>query len=137
MTSLMSRPTTALPDLFRALEHGWPFSAFGDHHPVRIEDYRENGSYVVRAELPGMDPVKDIQVTVEGNELTIAAERTAERHDQAHTEFSYGSFTRTVRLPGEVDPKSITARYNAGILVVTAPVKASPADTKIDVEVTS
>lgn len=32
---------------------GWPFGVFGDHHAVRIEDYREDGTYVLRAEQPG------------------------------------------------------------------------------------
>ncbi|WP_291407353.1 hypothetical protein [Actinophytocola sp.] len=50
MTSLM--PRSFFPDVVRLLE-GWPF---GDHHAVRIEDYREDGKYVLRAELPGMDP---------------------------------------------------------------------------------
>lgn len=137
MTSLMSRPMMNLPDLFRALEHGWPFSTAGDHHPVRIEDFRDNGSYVVRAELPGLDPEKDITVTVEGNELSITAERTAQRHEGAHTEFSYGSFARTVRLPGGVDVNAITARYDAGILEVTVPMPAAPKTTKVAVDVTS
>jgi len=137
MTSLMSRPMATLPDLFRALEHGWPFSSPGEQHPVRIEDYRDKDAYVVRAELPGLDPQKDIQVTVEGDHLSISAERTAQHRDGAHTEFSYGSFARTVRLPGGVDANAITARYDAGILEVVVPMPAAPENTKVAVEVTS
>jgi HSP20 family protein len=122
-----------IPDLFRILEGGWPF---GDHHPVRIENYLDDGHYVVRAELPGMDPEKDITITMSGNDLSITAERTVERHDKGHSEFSYGSFARTVRLPVGTDTGKVVATYTAGILEVTVPVK-EPAETKgIPVEIT-
>jgi HSP20 family protein len=124
MTSLVPRST--FPDLFRMLESGWPF---GDHHAVRIEDYRDNGNYVLRAELPGMDPKHDITITVAGNELSITAERTVDEHDKTHSEFCYGSFARTVRLPAGVEPEKVTARYDAGILEVTLPVEP-PAESR-------
>lgn len=132
MTSLIPRPTV-FPELIRILEGGWPF---GDHHPVRIEDYRDNGDYVLRAELPGMDPEKDIQISVEGNELSITAERKVEKHDKTHSEFSYGSFIRTVRLPAGADADKVTASYTAGILEVTVPVKETAETKRIPVEVT-
>lgn len=135
MASLIPRPTL-FPELFRILESGWPSVSFGDHHAVRIEDYRDNGNYVLRAELPGMDPGKDIKITVEGNELSITAERTVDKHDKTHSEFFYGSFARTVRLPAGVDADTVTASYNAGILEVTVPVEASAETRRIPVEVT-
>lgn len=49
--------------------------SFGDPHAIRIEDFRDNGNYVLRVELPGMDPDKDIKISVAGNDLSIAAER--------------------------------------------------------------
>jgi HSP20 family protein len=135
MTSLIPRPTM-FPELFRIFEGGWPFVSFGDHHAVRVEDYRDNGTYVLRAELPGMDPEKDIHINVMGNELSITAERTVDKHDKAHSEFCYGSFARTVRLPAGTDAEKVTATYDAGILEVTVPV-VEPTETKeIPVEVT-
>jgi HSP20 family protein len=130
MTSLMPRPF--IPDLVRLLE--WPF---GDHHAMRIEDYREDGKYVLRAELPGMDPEKDIQIQVQGNELSIVAERTVEKHDKTHSEFSYGKFARTVRLPAGAAPDEISATYEAGILEVTVPVKPDADTRQIEVKVTT
>ncbi|MCE7004631.1 hypothetical protein LWC34_17630 [Kibdelosporangium philippinense] len=47
---------TLIPDVVRFLEGGWPFTSFGARHAVRIEDYRDNGDYVVRAELPRNGP---------------------------------------------------------------------------------
>lgn len=129
MTSLM--PRSFFPDVVRLLE-GWPF---GDHHAVRIEDYREDGKYVLRAELPGIDPEKDIQIQIQGNELSIAAERTVESHDKAHSEFCYGKFARTVRLPAGAVPDEISANYEAGILEVTVPVKPETEVRQIEVKV--
>jgi HSP20 family molecular chaperone IbpA len=64
-----------------------------------------------------------------------SAERTVQRHAKAHSEFSYGSFARTVRLPAGIDAGQVTANYTAGILEVTVPVK-EPAETRqIPVEV--
>jgi HSP20 family molecular chaperone IbpA len=128
MANLIPR-TTLLPDLFRYLEQGWPFAAFGDHHPVRIEEYLEDGTYVLRAELPGFDPDKDVKIAVEGDQLSITAERTVDKHDKAHSEFFYGSFARTVRLPAGADADAVEARYDAGILEITVPVK-QVADTR-------
>ncbi|RSM85203.1 Hsp20/alpha crystallin family protein [Kibdelosporangium aridum] len=120
MTSIIPRGPL-FPDVVRFLESGWPFTTFGTRHAVRIEDYRDDGNYVVRAELPGMDPGKDITITVAGDELAIKAERTVEKHDDTHSEFSYGSFARTVRLPGTAVPEKVSATYDAGILEVTVP----------------
>jgi HSP20 family protein len=104
---------------------------------ARIEDYRDDGNYVLRAELPGMDPEKDIQIQVQGTELSIAAERTVEKHDKAHSEFSYGKFARTVRLPAGAAPDEISATYAAGILEVTVPVRIEPdVARQIEVKIT-
>ncbi len=135
MTSLIPRPPV-IPELLRFLEMGWPFVSFGDHHAVRIEDYRDNGNFVLRAELPGMDPDKDIHITMEGNELSITAERSVAKHDKTHSEFSYGSFARTVRLPASAAADKISARYDAGILEVTVPLAEQPESRQIPVQVT-
>jgi HSP20 family molecular chaperone IbpA len=119
------------PDVVRLLE-GLPA---GDHHVVRIEGYREDGNYVVRAELPGMDPEKDIQIQVHGTELSITAERSAKMHDKAYTEFFYGTFTRSVRLPARALPDEVTASYDAGILEVTVPMRPDPEVRQVTVKI--
>ncbi len=133
MASLIPRPAL-LPDLFRYLEQGWPFAAFGDH-PVRIEEYLEEGRYVLRAELPGFDPEKEITISVAGDELSIAAERKVDQHEKAHSEFFYGSFARRVRLPAGADVNAVEARYDAGILEVTVPVKHEAESRRVPVAV--
>jgi HSP20 family molecular chaperone IbpA len=91
----------------------------------RVEDYVKDNNYVVRAELPGMDPDKDIEITVDDGTLTIRAERREEEHEAHRSEFRYGSFTRSVALPDRADTEHITARYDKGILEVSVPVPAA------------
>lgn len=95
--------------------------------PFRVEDFMTDGDYVVRAELPGVDPEKDIAVVVERGILDIRAERHESAHDEAdgryRTEFRYGSLHRTLRLPEGADEKKIKARYEKGILEVVVPMQ--------------
>jgi len=78
-----------------------------------------DGSYVVRAELPGIDPDRDLEVTVANGILRIKAERQEERSDKHHSEFHYGTFSRSVTLPAGADENHVEAIYGHGILEVT------------------
>ena len=67
----------ALPDLFGWIEAGLP----GAHpapgtHGIRVEERLTDGTYVLRAELPGIDPAKDVEITVTEGVLTLRAERS-------------------------------------------------------------
>ena len=55
---------------------------------------------MIRAELPGIDPAKDVDITVTDGQLTIKAERSEKKESKGRSEFSYGSFMRSVTLPG-------------------------------------
>lgn len=111
------------PDLLDWLESPWPAALPpGLARTFRVEDYTENGNYVIRAELPGLDPDNDVEVTVEPGTLTIHAERHEETKEGRHSEFKYGSLTRSVSLPEGADPENITASYDQGILKVSVPV---------------
>ena len=89
----------------------------------RVEEVAQGDRYVIRAELPGLDPEKDIEVTVEGRTLTIHAERRQEDSGPYRSEFRYGSLTRLVRLPVKVDAADVTARYDRGVLEVSVPAR--------------
>lgn len=113
------------PSMLDALDWPEPWTAlwpFPQGRAFRVEDYVEDGTYVVRAELPGLDPAKDIQVSLEGDMLTISAERREEHKESRRSEFRYGSFTRSVRLPATTKIEDVKARYDNGILEVSAPV---------------
>ena len=103
---------------------------------LRLEEYPDGDAYVVRAEVPGVDPEKDVKVSVADGRLTIAVERTEERTDKTHSEFHYGTFARTVQLPPAAQEEHITARYDHGILIIRVPVAtATAAGREIPVKV--
>jgi len=126
----LSRPRA--PAVFRALFPGladWlesPWAGlpqFMAAQSFRVEEVARDNRYVIRAELPGLDPERDIEVTVEGRTLTIHAERRQEDSGPYRSEFRYGSLTRLVRLPVKVDAADVTARYDRGVLEVSVPAR--------------
>ncbi|WP_406815401.1 Hsp20/alpha crystallin family protein [Mycobacterium sp. M23085] len=135
--SVQRRPLSLFPE-FSELFAGFPSltglrPAF-DTRVMRLEDEMKDGRYVVRAELPGVDPAKDIDITVRDGQLTIKAERSEKKDFDGRSEFSYGSFVRTVSLPSGADEGSIEATYDQGILTVSAAVsEPKPAERHIDV----
>ena len=105
-----------------------------DSHLLRLEDEMKEGVYEVRAELPGVDPTDDIEVTVRDGQLTIKAERTQTSESNGHSEFSYGSFVRTVALPAGADEDDISATYDRGILTVSIPLaEEHPTEKRVEV----
>ena len=127
MTTLTRRDPRR--ELFEWLEAPWTVFRPAGAPAVRVEDYVEDGSYVVRAELPGLDPDEDLEVTVSHGTLTIRAERHERNHSRLHSEFRYGTFTRSLTLPAGVDETTIQAVYDNGILEVSAVISAATDDT--------
>ena len=97
---------------------------------IRVEEYREDGTLVVRADLPGIDPDKDVELTVAGGMLHIEAERREEekREEQGYLrrEVRYGSLSRSLPLPdgvtgADIDPGAAsrpTARGSGGWVAI-------------------
>ena len=107
---------------------------FFDNHVLRLEDEMKEGLYEVRAELPGVDPIDSIEVTVRDGRLTIKAERTQTSESNGHSEFSYGEFVRTVPLPAGADEDDINATYDRGILTVSVPLAEDhPTEKRVEV----
>ncbi len=90
-------------------------------HLLRVEDTVEDGHYIVRAEIPGIDPAKDVEVSVQERQLTIKAERSEKHEEKGRSEFNYGSFYRSVTLPPGAEGEGIEATYAKGILTVSIP----------------
>lgn len=127
----LERRHPRFPDLFDMFDEPWaPLLPFTSGRPFRVEDYIQDGDYVLRAELPGLDPEKDVEVSVEGRTLTIHAERREEHKEAHHCEFRYGSLSRSVTLPEGADTKHITAGYDKGILQVTVPLPKAEAESR-------
>jgi HSP20 family protein len=92
---------------------------------IRVEEYREDGALVVRADLPGIDPDKDVELTVAGGMLHIEAERRKEekREEKGYVrrEVRYGSLSRSLPLPEGVTEADISATYKNGVLEIRIP----------------
>ncbi|MEU2508985.1 Hsp20/alpha crystallin family protein [Streptomyces sp. NPDC007863] len=92
-------------------------------HAIPVEVTSGDGVYTLRAELPGMDP-DDISLTADDNLLTVSAEHRENTEDKDHSEFRYGAFRRTVRLPDSIPVDDVDASYTDGILTVRIPMPA-------------
>ncbi len=106
-----------------------------------VDMTREDGNMVIRAELPGIDPEKDLEIEVEDNVLHIRGERHIEREideeDRYLSERFVGHFERNLMLPEGVDPDKLEASYQKGVLTVRVPVpvEALPKGKKIEVKI--
>lgn len=127
------QPRPLLPELSEFFAGITPFPRLRpifERNLMRIEDEVTEDHYELRAEIPGIDPANDVQITVADGQLTVKAERSERVDTTARSEFSYGSFLRTVTLPAEADEENITAGYERGILTVRVPLSQNPAGAR-------
>jgi HSP20 family protein len=125
MSILLHRdPKAVFPELVDWFEA--PFMTLRPYlaQPIRVEDYIEEDRYIVRAELAGIDPEKDLEITVGAGYLSIHAERHDKTEGKRRTEFRYGSFTRSLPLPAAADEDDATASYDHGILTISVGLKS-------------
>ena len=108
----------------------------GDRAPVMPMDaYRDGERFVVHFDLPGVDPAS-IELTVEKNVLTVAAERQpvlGEGRQWLVNERPQGSFSRQLFLGEGLDSDHIEARYDHGVLTVTVPVAEQAKPRKVEI----
>jgi len=92
---------------------------------MRVEEIHEDDTLVVRAELPGVDPDKDVDISVSDGVLHIEGRREESTEDKKEgsyrSEFRYGTFSRDLALPKGVESKQVKASYRDGILEVRIP----------------
>jgi HSP20 family protein len=137
---LVRREAQGPMDLFDRFFDLWPEQW---HRPVmmwqagagdllRVDEYMEDGTLVIRAELAGVDPGRDVDVTVEHGILRIAAERrdekTVDEKAYRRRELRYGALKREFVLPEGVTADEIKAAYKDGVLEirVAVPVAGEP-----------
>jgi HSP20 family protein len=132
--------------MFERFEQGWPrwpalFRRHGEFTLPEL-DVRENtNSFVVEAELPGVDE-KDVSVTLANGMLTIKGEKKHEKEEKSEnyhlTERSFGSFERAIRLPETIDDAKVEAKFDKGVLRITAAKKpeAVKAERRIEIKKT-
>ena len=92
---------------------------------IPVDEFHQDDQLVIKAELPGVDPDKDVEVTVSDGTLRISAERRDEKKTEGagytRQEITYGSFARTLPLPKGVTEADVTATYKDGILEIHIP----------------
>lgn len=98
----------------------------------RIDVSETEKEIKVVAELPGLEE-KDIQLSLEKDALVVSGEKKAESEEKGknyhRTERSFGSFSRVIPLPGEVDAEKVEAEFKKGVLTITLPKPASAVKT--------
>jgi len=141
------RPFGELSSLRREMDRLWenffverPLGKIWEREWAPSLDMSETkDNFVVKAEVPGKD-AKHIDISLTGDVLTIRGEKRQEKEEKEEdyhlVERSYGSFSRSVRLPAEVESNKIKASYKNGILAITLPKseKAKAKEVKIKVE---
>jgi HSP20 family protein len=142
------RPFRELEKMRREMDRLW--DSFFEERPRRrgeeigewlpsLDVSETKGDLVVKAEIPGIDP-KDIDISLTNDLLTIKGEKKQEKEEKEENyhliERSYGSFTRSIRLPKEVQSDKINASYKNGLLKITFPKseEAKKKEIKIKVE---
>jgi HSP20 family protein len=105
---------------------------------MKVDVAEKNGGYVVTAELPGVRK-EDIQVTIDGAEVTLAAEvkrekEAAQDERVLHIERSFGKVSRSFSLPQEVDEAKAEAKFRDGVLELTLPKKAAAARKQVTIQ---
>ncbi len=100
-----------------------------------MDAFEKDGVYTLRFDLPGADP-EAVDVTVEGNVLTVTAERALEETEDVTwmlRERPSGTHRREVRLGERLDAGSVEATYDNGVLTVQIPMRAEERPKKISV----
>jgi len=113
--------------IFDSFNRNWGLGAFpsvtGSFMP-RLDVTEDTKAFSVTAELPGISE-KDIDLSISGDTLTIRGEKKEEKEDKSksyyYSERSYGSFTRSIPLPRQVDTEKVSATFKKGVLTITLP----------------
>ena len=105
---------------------------------MKVEVAEKNGAYLVTAELPGVKK-EDINVTIDGAQVTLAAEvkreKEATENDRLlHTERTFGKVTRSFTLPQELDEAKVEAKFTDGVLELALPKKAAAERKRISIQ---
>lgn len=134
--------------MFERFEHGWPrlpsliARGLGREAMLPEVDVREDEKQVmIEVDLPGVDE-NNVSVTMANGVLTIKGEKKSEREEKEENYFlaerSYGKFERSLTLPETIDENQIEAKFDKGVLTVTAQKKpeAVKAEKKIEIKKT-
>jgi HSP20 family molecular chaperone IbpA len=117
MTTSITTPVSSTSD--------WAGSPMSTLHPaahkgqqIPVEQYSDGASYVIRLEVPGVDPARDLAVSVRAGTLSVRAERRYAIPEDGQSEFLYGRLARDIALPLGSNVQDVSATCRDGILTV-------------------
>jgi HSP20 family protein len=131
-------PFNDMDDLFKGLfVRPMRFDLETPQMRMKVDVTKADDTYTVKADIPGVKK-GDIQVSVDGNEVTISGEIKKETEEKKgeeviRSERYYGKVARSFTLPHEVDEAKVVAKYDDGVLKLTLPMKAKATSKKIAV----
>lgn len=104
---------------------------------IRLDLKENDKAYTVHAEIPGVKK-EDIDVSIDGNLVTIRAEVKREKEEKGETmlrsERYYGMMSRSFTVASDIDEKAATAKYTDGVLELVLPKKAGSVSRRLKVE---
>ena len=124
---LRADPFRAFDDFFSDLRVPSQLRGADPAPRVRMDVTESEQAYKVKADLPGVKK-EDIKVSIDGNQVSISAETTAQNEQQGATticsERSWGQFYRSFTLPQQVDDSQARAEFHDGVLELDLPKKS-------------
>lgn len=109
----------------------------GEEWSPAMNFYEKEGKYYLTTEIPGVSK-DDISISVDSGVITITGKKESKREEKEANfylrESSYGSFSRSLRLPGEVEEDKVEATFKDGVLTVEMPHKEQPKAKKIEIK---
>jgi len=109
----------------------------GEEYTPTFDFYEKDGKYHLSADLPGVKK-EDISINVENNVITVSGKRESEKEEKEANyyfrETTSGSFSRSLRLPSEVEEDSVEATFKDGVLKVEMKPRESAKARKIQIK---
>lgn len=138
LVTIQGRVNRLFEAAFRDSREGDENVALGGSWAPVVDVFEQDGNFVLKAELPGVDP-KQVAISVENSTLTLSGERKFENEvnrDSYHrVERAYGAFTRSFSLPSVVDTGKIKADFKDGVLKLTLPKREEAKPKQIEISV--
>ena len=125
-------------EMDRLFDKFFEMMPFSEQEFVPSVDVSETANEImVQAEIPGIDP-QELDISLNGRLLTIRGEKKSEHEEEKENyhkiERRYGSFSRTLELPSDIDPDRVEAKYKDGVLKIILPKTESGKKIKVSVE---
>jgi HSP20 family protein len=126
-----------IEDMFRGLVRPWPAGTAARAPQIKLDVSEGDANYVVKAEVPGVRK-EDIDVRIEGNQVTISAEVKKDKEEKKdgrvlRSERQYGFASRTFTLACDVDEAKSGAKYENGILELTLPKRTTTSSRRLPI----